>query len=93
LTKLKVELFGMARRLSQAKEVEIEIGDKDTYRHVSRALAERFPAFLGHIITPTTFDLLEPYFFNVDARRVVQDLDEMPEPDKPLLLFFVDAGG
>ena len=93
MTRLKVELFGMARRLSQTKELEIEIGDTDTYRHVSRALAERFPAFLGHIIAPANFDLVEPYFFNVDARRVVRNLDEVPEPDKPLLLFFVDAGG
>ena len=93
MKRLKVELFGMARRLSQTKELEIEIGDTSTYRHVARALAERFPAFLGPIITPATFDLVDPYFFNVDARRVVRELDEVPEADKPLLLFFVDAGG
>ena len=93
MRKLKVELFGMARRLSQTKELEIELGDTGTYRHVVRFLADKFPSFVGHIIAPATYELLEPYFFNVDARRVVRDLDEIPEADKPLLLLVVDAGG
>ena len=93
LKELKVELFGMARRLAQTKEVDITVGDTDTFRDVVRALAQKFPAFLGHIIAPDTYDLIEPYFLNVDARRVVHDLDEIPEEGKPLLLLFVDAGG
>ena len=90
---LKVELFGSARRLAKTKEVKIKIGDEDTYRDLAAALAERFPAYLGQIIEPETYELIEPYFFNVDAKRVVRDLEEVPEADKPILLFFVDAGG
>ena len=93
MKKLKVELFGMARKLVQAKEVEIEVGDTETFRDIAAALAARYPALLGNVIIPGAYDLMEPYFFNVDARRVVHDLDEIPEADKPLLLFFVDAGG
>lgn len=90
---LKVELFGSARRLAQTKEVFVEIGDDDTYRDLSMALVRRFPAFLGQVVEPETYDLVDPYFFNVEARRVIRDLDETPEVDKRLLLFFVDAGG
>jgi len=93
LKELKVELFGLARRLAQMKEVAVKVGDKDTYRDLVAALASRFPAFLGQIIVPRTYDLIDPYFFNVDARRVVHNLEEIPEEGKPILLFFVDAGG
>ena len=92
MKKLQVELFGSARRLAQAKEVNIEIGDAATFRDVIATLVQKFPAFVGHIVTEAG-DLIEPYFFNVDARRVVRNLDEIPEEGKPLLLLFVDAGG
>ena len=92
MKKLQIELFGSARRLAQAKEVNIEVGDTATFREVIVALVQKFPAFVGHVITETG-DLIEPYFFNVDARRVVRNLDEIPEEGKPLLLLFVDAGG
>ena len=93
MKKLKVELFGSARRVVGAKEVDLAIRDTDTYRDVSAKLATEFPSLLGRVIEPRTYDLIEPYFFNVDAKRVVRDLDQLPDAGKPLLLFFVDAGG
>ncbi len=93
MKKLQIELFGMARRLAQAKETTVEIEERGTYRDVVAALARRYPAFIDQIIKPDTHELIEPYFLNVDARRVVRDLDEIPEEGKPLLLLFVDAGG
>jgi molybdopterin converting factor small subunit len=91
--KLQIELFGTARRLAQTKELELEVAESATFRDVIAALARQIPAFLGHIITPDARNLVEPYFFNVDARKVVRDLDGTPEEGKPLLLLFVDAGG
>ncbi len=93
MKKLQVELFGMARRLAQTKETSVEICEGGTYRDVVAALARRYPAFVDQIIRGDTHELIEPYFLNVDARRVVRDLDEIPEEGKPLLLLFVDAGG
>lgn len=93
LKTLKVELFGLARRLAQSREVEIQVGDTDTYKDVIASLVQKFPAFVGQIVHPETHGLMDPYFLNVDARRVVHDLDEIPEEGKPLLLLLVDAGG
>lgn len=93
MKKLQIELFGTARRLAQTKELQLEVAESATFRDVVAALARQIPAFLGHIITPDALNLVEPYFFNVDARKVVHDLDGIPEEGKPLLLLFVDAGG
>jgi len=91
--RLTVELFGLARRLSGEKEVMLEIKDDATLRDVVIALAERFPSFLGQLVVPGTYELVEPYFFNFDGRRVAKSLDERPEEEGRLLLMFVEAGG
>lgn len=90
---LTVELFGLARRLSGEKEVTVEVSDEASLRDVVVALTKRFPAFLGPLVVPETYELKEPYFFNYDGRRVAKSLDEKPEEGDRLLLFFVDAGG
>jgi len=91
--KLTVELFGLARHLSKEKEVIVEVSDDATLRDVVAALAERFPSFLGPLVVPETYDLVEPYFFNIDGRRVARSLDIKPKEDEHLLLMFVTAGG
>ena len=88
-----VEFFGLPRRLSGAKEATVEVPPGATLREVVHALAARFPAFLGDLIDPQTYELREPYFFNIDARRVAKTLDYEPKADERLLLLFVEAGG
>jgi len=90
---LTVELFGLARRLSGKKEVTFQVSDEATLRDVVVILAKRFPAFLGPLVVPETYELVEPYFFNYDGRRVAKSLEEKPKEGDRLLLFLLDAGG
>ena len=91
--RLPVELFGLARRLGGEKEVIVEVSDEATLCDVVVALTRRFPAFLGPLVVPDTYELEEPYFFNYDGRRVAKSLKERPQEGDRLLLFLVDAGG
>ena len=91
--KLTVELFGLARRLAGEKEVVVEVNDGATLRDVVIALAKKFPAFLGELVVPETYDLKAPYVFNIEGRRVVRNLEEKPKEDERLLLIFVTVGG
>ncbi len=91
--KLTVEFFGLPRRLSGKKETSVEVSDGATVRDVAIALAKQFPAFLGQLILPETYELVGSYFFyNFDAGRAVKE-DERVEDGARLLLMFVDAGG
>jgi molybdopterin converting factor small subunit len=90
---LTVEMFGLARRLSGEREVAIEIDSGATLRDVVVALTKRFPAFLGPLVVPETYELVEPYFFNYGGRRTARSLDEKPTEGDRLLLFFVTLGG
>ncbi len=88
-----VEFFGLPRRLSGVKETTVQVSRGASLRDVAAALAVQFPAFVGPLIEPKTHSLKEPYFFNIDARRVPKSLDYQPKEGERLLLLFLEAGG
>ena len=91
--RLTVEFLGLSRRLAQTKECLVELEDRATFRGVLRHLASRFPALVGPIIVPSTFDLESSYMVNVDGRRAVTDLDAQPDDGQRLIFMFMEAGG
>ncbi|KPL18448.1 MAG: hypothetical protein AMJ93_13835 [Anaerolineae bacterium SM23_84] len=90
---LTVEFFGLPRRLSGVKQTTVRVEKGATLRDVIAALAGQFPAFLGELVDPETYDLVEPYFFNIDARYVPPNLEFQPKEGQRLLLLFLEAGG
>ncbi len=91
--KLTVEMLGLSRRLAQTKESLVEVSDQATFRDVLAQLAARFPALVGPVIVPDTFDIVSSHMINVDGRSVVTDLDSHPQDGQRLILMFVEAGG
>jgi len=91
--KLNVEFLGLSRRLAQTKEALVELDERATFRDVLRDLATRFPALVGQVIVPHSFDLVSAHMINIDGRRVVSDLDMQPQDGQRLIIMFVEAGG
>jgi len=91
--KLRVEFLGLSRRLAQTKESLVEVGDRATLRSVLGHLAGKYPALVGPVIVPETFDLVSSYMMNIDGRRAVTDLDQPARDGQRLILMFVEAGG
>ncbi len=91
--KLTVEFLGLSRRLAQTRESLVEINDQATLRDVLRSLAARFPALVGPVIVPGTFDLISSHIINIDGKRAVEDLEVRPQDGQHLILMFVEAGG
>jgi len=88
-----VEFFGLPRRLSGIKETTVQVKKDATLRDITKELASQFPAFLGPLIDPVSFDIEQPYFFNIDARHVPKSLEHIPRSGERLLLLFLEAGG
>ena len=93
MKQLNVEFLGQARRLTQTKESPLQIGERASFADVLRLLASRYPALIGPVIVPDTFELQSSYMINVNGRRVVRDLGAQPEDGQRLILMFVEAGG
>lgn len=91
--KLTVEMLGLSRRLAQTRESLVEVSDQATFRDVLAQLATRYPALLGEVIVPETFDIVSSHMLNVDGRSIVTDLDAHPQDGQRLILMFVEAGG
>lgn len=90
---LTVEFLGLSRRLTQVKDCLVVLDGQASFRDVLRYLASRFPALVGPVILPGTFDLSLSYMINVDGRQVVKDLDTPAKDNQQLLLMFTEAGG
>jgi len=60
---------------------------------VVRTLAARYPGLRGNVIQPNGEELQIPNMFNVNAQRVIRDLDTQPQDGDRILLMFVTAGG
>lgn len=91
--KLIVEFLGLSRRLAHRKESLVELDDQATLRDIVRHLASRFPALLGPVIVPETFDIASSHMININGRRAVTNLDAKAEDGQRLILMFVEAGG
>ncbi len=91
--KMTVGFFSLARRLSKTKSVVLEITPGATLRDVLVKLGDQFPMLLGELIVPESYDLREPYFFNINGRRVAKNLDEQIQEGEELLLMSINVGG
>ena len=91
--KLTVEFLGLSRRLAQTKESLVRIEGQASLRDVIRHIAFDFPALVGPVIVPETFDLVSSHMLNIDGRQVVKDLDTTAQDGQRLILMFVEAGG
>ena len=91
--RLTVEFLGLSRRLAQVKATELELDEPSTCRFVLQRLASQFPALLGQVIVPDTFDLVSSHIINIDGRRAVTDVDARVEDGQRLIFMFAEAGG
>lgn len=91
--KLEVEFLGRARRLAQTKHCQIEVQEQATLRDVIQCIASRFPALVGPVICPETFELTPAYMLNIDGRRAAKDLDVPVQDGQRIILMFMEAGG
>lgn len=91
--KLVVEFLGLSRRLAQTKEILVELDDQATYRDLLRSLASQFPALVGQVIVPGSYDLVSSHMINIDGQQAVKDLDMRPQDGQRLIFMFVEAGG
>ncbi|MFP3896870.1 MAG: MoaD/ThiS family protein [Anaerolineales bacterium] len=91
--KLDVEFLGRARRLTQVKRCLVEVDDQATLRDVIRRIASRFPALVGPVVSPETFELTPSYMLNIDGRRAAKDLDMPAQDGQRIILMFMEAGG
>lgn len=93
MMKLIVEFLGPSRRLAQTRETTLEVADQATFRDVLCQLATRYPALVGTIILPPTFEISPAFMLNIDGRQAVDDLTAHPAEGQHLIIMVMEAGG
>jgi hypothetical protein len=87
------ELLGTARHLTGKKQLSIELASGATHRDALNRLAYLFPALVGTVITPQTFELMPAFMLNLNGHRAINDLDIPVVTGERLVLMFVESGG
>ncbi len=90
---LKVEFLGLARELAGHAEGLVTVGEQATWRELIHGVACQYPALVGPVILPDSYNLSAAYMLSVGGRTIVRDFDAPAERGQRLLLMFAEAGG
>jgi hypothetical protein len=93
MIEITVDLLGIARRLAGTRELSLKFEDNATHRDVLHRLADLFPAFLGTIIDPQSFELTPAFMINLNGHRAISDFYTPVVSGERLVLMFVESGG
>ena len=88
-----VELFGVARLVSQTGSVALDLPAGARLSHVFPALAERLPMLAGRVLSDDGTRLLEGYACSVNGTEIARSASTRVEPGATILLLAADAGG
>lgn len=88
-----VELFGVARLISKASQVTLDLPAGAALSHVLTALAAAQPALVGRVINPGRDGLVDGYACNVNGLGFVRSWTTPVTPGDSILILAADAGG
>jgi len=91
--KITVELYGIARYVTQTKEIELFLQDDARLYDLVTILVKKYPQLLGHVITHHTFRTEKTFKFNINGTHMAQDLNHRLHEADHVLLFPIDGGG
>ena len=91
--KIIVELYGIARYLTQTIEIELFLHDDARLNDLVTILVNKYPQLLGHVITPQTYRIENTFKFNINGTYMTQDLNHRLHEADHVLLFPIDGGG
>jgi molybdopterin converting factor small subunit len=91
--KVTVELYGIARYLTQTKEIELFLQDDARLYDLATILVNKYPQLLGHVIAHQTYRTEETFKFNINGTHMTQDLNHKLHEADHVLLFPIDGGG
>jgi molybdopterin-guanine dinucleotide biosynthesis protein A len=88
-----VELFGVARLITQTRQVSLALPSGATLSHAFAALAEKLPALVGRVITPDGNGLVNGYACNVNGVEFVRTTAAKVHAGDSIVILSADAGG
>jgi molybdopterin converting factor small subunit len=91
--KITVELYGIARYVTQTKEVELFLHDDARLSDLVTILVKKYPQLLGHVITHHTLRTAKTFKFNINGTHMAHDLNHRLHAADHVLLFPIDGGG
>lgn len=87
-----VELFGIARALAGAAQIDVDVPEPTDTATLAAALAAACPALVGSVVCSARDAFLAPNVLLLDGRRAADAATRFVAADRPCVLF-VPSGG
>jgi hypothetical protein len=93
--KITIEFTGIAKMITSAGEIEVEVSEGSTYRDLVRLLAGKFPGLIGILIDKDgeTFLSSNMFVINGDLAYPAMIMDNSPSRGEHISLMSVITGG
>jgi hypothetical protein len=88
-----VELFGLSRRITELRKVEVELNDRASLRDIVAALRRKIPTLEGSVIRPGENRLTKHYVFNINGSFYFDDMEHQFQSDDHVILLTFPFGG
>ena len=95
MIQVTVEFIGLARILTRLPKLELSVKPGTTYRDIIGAVANKFPALLGQVISLDGKELLGTNMISINGRHMIVNnaLDESPDDGDKIIFMSILAGG
>ena len=87
-----VELYGIARALAGAAQIDVDVAEPTDAATLAAALAEACPALVGAVVSRSRDGFLPPNVLLLDGRSAPRAETRFASADRPCVLF-VPSGG
>ncbi len=90
-----VEFNGVARVVTGARQLPLNLNEGTTFRDLVRLLSVKFPTLIGQVIQPDGATFYPSNLFNLNGKRMIQaaQMHESPQDGDRIILMSVLAGG
>lgn len=92
---ISVEFTSIARILTGAKHVDLNVAPQTTYLQILDQIARLYPQLVGQLIDPQTHRFYASNLFSINGQRMLRDdeMDSCPNAGDRLIIMSLLAGG
>ena len=91
--KVTIPMYGLAREITELREVEVELREGTTMPEVIAAMREKIPSLEGPVLRPGEDRLVEQFKFNINGKFYFDGQDfKLKKGDRIALLVPMTGG-
>jgi len=92
---VQIEFIGISRLLTGTSKLSLMVDSSTTYQDLLKKITGKFPALVGQVVKPESFEFYPSNMFSLDGKRMIkpQDMNQSCQDGDRLIVMSILAGG